>query len=126
MAVLLGRAGKVMVASATVAEIDEWTVQTTPEIKDVFAFGDTTKRKQPTILEWSGTFKGKFDNTDTNGQLALITAGLAMSSVAIKLYVDGTHYWSGTAYLGLAQDAKADDFVNASYTLTGSGALTYT
>lgn len=127
MATLIGYAGKVVISAATVAELSNWKMDLSADMADVTAFSTTGwKSNIPGLKEWSGSAEGNFDMSDTNGQLALQNALLNGTSVALKLYVDATHYYSGTAYVKkIAPEAAVDDVVKVSFDFQGSGALTY-
>lgn len=127
MATLIGYAGKVMVASATAAELSNWKMDLSADMADVTVFSTTGwKSSLAGLKEWSGSAEGNFDMSDTTGQLALQNALLNGTSVALKLYVDSTHYYAGTAYVKkVAPEAAVDDVVKISFDFQGSGALTY-
>lgn len=126
MAIKAGKSGSVKIAANTVAEIDEWTLTVGPNLVDSAAFGDSWEEKTATLLKWSGSFKGRFDITDTNGHAALQTAALGGTTVALRLYEDGSKYYSGTAYIEMSNSSTVGGLVEASYTFTGTGALSYT
>lgn len=126
MAVLAGNAGKVQVGSSTVAEIDQWSLNIDRNLTNTQSFGDTWEESTATLGKFSGTFQGRYDNTDTNGHIALQNAALAGTTVSVKLYVDATHYFSGSVFLTMNPKADESGVVEASYSFTGTGALTYT
>ena len=126
MSVLAGKSGKVNIGSNQVAEISNWNLDFGPDMVETQSFGDSWKERTATLRDWSGSFKGKYDNTDTNGHLALQSAALNGTTVSLKLYEDGTHYYSGTVFVKMAVNADVGGVEEASYTFTGSGALSYT
>lgn len=99
MAALAGKGGKVVVAAATVAEIDSWEYNPTIDLIEKTAFLANSKTHIAGLNDGSGMFKGRHDMTDTNGQLVLRNAQLAGTLVVLKLYVDATHFYSGNAFL---------------------------
>src|SRR6266705_532367 len=99
MAALAGKAGKVVVAAATVAEIDEWNYTPTTDLIDKTPFLATSKTHIAGLNDGTGSFKGRHDMTDTNGQVALRNAQLAGTQVTLKLYVDATHFYTIPALL---------------------------
>lgn len=127
MAQLIGYAGKVSIGANQVAELKNWKVDISADMADITAFSTTGwKSNLPGLKEWSGSAEGNFDMTDTNGQLALQNALLNGTSVALRLYVDGTKYYSGTAYVKkIAPEAAVDGVVSVAFDFQGSGALTY-
>jgi predicted secreted protein len=126
MAVLAGNAGSFRLTTNTVAELDNWTLDVSTGLEETQAFGDTWKENTATIKEWSGTASGRFDNTDTNGHVALQTAFLGGTTVSGRFYINGTNYFSGTAFVQASISAAENGLVTVSYTFTGSGALSYT
>lgn len=99
MAALAGKYGKVVVGAATVAEMDSWEFTPTTDLMPKTKFLDTAKSNIAGLNDGSGNFKGRHDMTDTNGQVALRNAQLAGTQVTLKLYVNGTNYYSGPALL---------------------------
>lgn len=127
MAQLIGYAGKVTLGANTAAELKNWKMDLSADMQDVTAFSTTGwKAFLAGLKEWSGSAEGNFDMTDTNGQLALQNALLNGTSVALKLYVDATRYYSGTAFVKkVAPEASVDGVVSIAFDFQGSGALTY-
>jgi predicted secreted protein len=125
MAIMVGNAGSFRLAANVVAEIDNWTLEVSTGLEETQAFGDTWKERTATIREWSGSASGRFDDTDTNGHVALQTAFLAGTTVAARLYIDGTNYYSGTAFVQASLAAAENGLITANYTITGTGALAY-
>ena len=126
MAVLAGNAGSFRLSANTVAEIDTWTLDVSTGLEETQSFGDSWKERTATIREWSGTASGRFDNTDTNGHVALNTAFLGGTTVSARFYINGTNYYSGTAFVQASVSAAENGLVTVSYTITGSGSLSYT
>jgi predicted secreted protein len=126
MAVMAGNAGSFKLGSNTVAEIDTWTLDVSTGLEETQSFGDTWKERSATIREWSGTAAGRFDSTDTNGHVALQTAFLGGTTVTGRFYLNGTNYFSGTAFVQASINAQENNFITVSYTITGTGTLSYT
>src|SRR5665647_550504 len=102
MALLKGNAASIRVGTNAVLECQSWSLDLGNE------FGDTAREQTPTFQTWSGKAEGKYDITDTNGQLALQTAVLGQSTVDMRCYVDATHYYHGDAYVSAAIGAAVD------------------
>lgn len=127
MAALAGLSGSVKVGTNTVAEIAEWSLDIGLDTSDVSAFGDSWKRFVAGLRSWSGSATGRWDMTDTNGQVALQNAILNGTTVTLRLYVNGTNYYSGTAYItGGSESASVSGTVDVDFSFTGTGALSYT
>lgn len=125
MAVMVGNAGSFRLTANVVAEIDNWTLDVSTGLEETQAFGDSWKERTATIREWSGSASGRFDDTDTNGHVAAQTAFLGGTTVTARFYIDGTNYYSGTAFVQASIAAAENGLVTVNYTITGTGALTY-
>lgn len=127
MTALAGKAGKVVVGAATVAEIDSWEYTPTMDLIDKTPFLATSKSHIAGLNDGSGSFKGRHDMTDTNGQLALRNAQLAGTQVTLKLYVDATHFYTVPAMLK-QHPIKADvaSTVDIQFDFQQDGDATYT
>ena len=126
MAVLVGYSGNAKIGANAVAEMDKWSLTYDHNLVETAAFGDAWEEKTATLGKWSGSFTGRYDNTDTNGHIALKTAALAGTTVTLRFHEDATHYYSGTAFVTPSLDAEVNGTVNANYSFQGSGALSYT
>ena len=129
MAALAGKGGKVVVAAATVAEIEEWTYSPQVELYEKTAFLATSKTRLAGVNDGSGSFKGRHDQSDTNGQVVLHNAMLAGTVVALKLYTDtiGAHFYSGNAFIkGKPMKASVLGLVEVQFDFQADGDWTYT
>jgi predicted secreted protein len=126
MAPVVGYNGKVMVGAATVAEIGEWSLDIEAEMLDTTKFGDQWKAAIAGLKSWSGSFAGRFDTADATGQIALQSATLGGTTVALKLYTDATHNYSGTAFITTTSPkAAVDGTVDVDFSFEGTGTLAY-
>ena len=125
MATHAGSEGKVFIGSDQVAEIKSWSLEITSDTVDASIIGTSWRKNQATIKSWSGNFEGFWDETDTNGQGALAAGG----TVTLNLYPEGNDsgdtYWTGDAIItSISYSAAFDGIVEASFSFTGTGALT--
>jgi predicted secreted protein len=127
MAVLTGLTGSIGIGSSKVAETSDWKVDYSADMLESTSFGgDGTKTFLPGLKEWNGSTNSNFDQTDTTGQKAMQDAFLNGTSVALKLYVDATHYYGGTAYIKKISPAvQVNQIVKVAFDFQGSGALMY-
>ena len=125
MAVLKGNAASLKIGANTVAEMQNWELSVEQEFADTTSFLDTFREQTPTFATWTATASGKVDTTDTNGQVALQTAWLAGTTVTPRLYIDGTHYYSGSAYVSATVGAAVDGIVEVNFSFQGAGTLSY-
>lgn len=126
MAALVGYSGAVKIGANTVALMDTWELSPTANIYDITSFGDTWKTKLGGLKDWTAKVSGKYDFTDTNGQEALWTAFLAGTTVSVELDVDGTHHFTGSAFVKTPPiKVGVDATISVEFDLEGSGALAY-
>src|SRR5712692_5272109 len=96
---LVGKVCKVQVGANTVAELDEWSYNPTADVIEKTPFLATSKTHLVGLMDGSGSFKGRLDMTDTNGQVALRNAMLAGTQVTLNLFTGATHKFSGPAFI---------------------------
>jgi hypothetical protein len=126
MGAVSGLTGKVMVASATVLNVSDWSLDLKNNIQDKSSFADTWETKLSGLRGATGTIKGQTNTADTTGQVALTTAFLNGTAVALKLYDDTATYWNiASAFIS---DLKSGDSVNGiattEFTFVADGAVT--
>ncbi|HHV98602.1 MAG TPA: hypothetical protein GXX36_03355 [Clostridiaceae bacterium] len=120
-----GYGGSVKVGSSKVAEIANWSLDLSADDIDITSFDSNGWRERiQGIKEWSGSFEGNFDPTDTTGQGELIDAWLSGDAVTLELNVNSTVKFSGDAFVTLSIETPVDDKVNFSCDFQGTGALT--
>lgn len=125
-----GKNGKVIIGesgSQKVAAIKNWSLELSLETLETTALGDDWKNYITGLKEWTASSEGDYEvPTDTQGQAALQEAYLAGTTITVKLYVDGTNYYQGTAYISsLSIEDPVDDVVSISLELTGTGELSF-
>lgn len=121
---LIGYGGSIKWANGVAAELGEWSLDISVDMQDVTSFGDLWKRYLSGLHEWTGSCSGRFDGSDA-AQKAMLTALLAGTPATISFAVDGTHSFSGTAYLSAGNvSAAVEGTVDVSYDAQGNGELT--
>jgi predicted secreted protein len=125
---LAGKDGKVMIGINVVASIKNWKLEAEKDMLETTSLGESWKSFIAGLGAWTASAEGDWViTTDTNGQTALQTAYLSGTSVTLKLYIDSTHYYSGTAFINkLGIEDNVEDAVSASFDFQGSGVLSYT
>ena len=126
MAVHKGSEGVVKILTNTVAEVRDWSLEETAETIDSTQLSDSAKTFEVGTTSWSGSVNAFWDETDTNGQVAM-SAG---ASVTLNLYPEGATsgdtFGSGTAIISsISKSGGIDGLVAASFSFQGSGALTW-
>ena len=126
---IAGKAGKLAIGAtpATVLSIKNWSLDLSIDTLETTALGDNWKDYITGLKEWTASAEGDYNvHTDTTGQEALQDAYLAGTEVTLKLYVDGTNYYTGTAVVAsLSIEDPVDDVVSISFEFTGAGELTF-
>lgn len=132
MAAISGRGGKFVInISSTdyvVGLCTEWNVDISTDTETITAFGSAGwKERMYMMSEWTGTTNVKWDVPTDTGQQKIQESILTPAKVTVKLYVDGTHYYSGDAYLkSFNVKAPANGIIEADVQFEGTGAITYT
>ena len=108
----------------TVAEVRSWSLSHESETIEDTAMGDSFRSHKAGLQTWSGSCDVYFDETDTNGQVAM-TPG---ASLTVGFYPEGATsgdtYYSGTALVtSVERSAELDGMVEASVSLQGVGGL---
>jgi predicted secreted protein len=126
---IAGKTGKVIIGSGTtkVVGIKSWSLELSLDTLETTSLGDDWKNYIAGLKEWSASSEGDYEIlTDSTGQELLQEAFLAGTAVVVKLYVDGTNYYTGSAYINsLSIEDPVDDIVNISIEFTGNGTLTF-
>lgn len=127
---IAGKNGKVIIGdsgSTKVVGIKSWSLELSLDTLETTALGDDWKKYIAGLKEWSSSSEGDYEVTiDTTGQEALQTAFLNGTTVTVKLYVDSSNYYTGTAYISsLSIEDPVDDVVNISIEFTGNGVLVF-
>lgn len=125
-----GKNGKVVIgetATQKVVGIKNWSLELSLDTLETTALGDDWKNYITGLKEWSASSEGDYEvPVDADGQKALQDAFLNGTTVTVKLYVDGTNYYQGEAYINsLSIEDPVDDVVSISIEFTGTGALTF-
>lgn len=127
MATHAGKEGLVKVGTNTVAEVRTWTINTTGDVIEDTAMGDTARTYLAGLTAADASIDVFWDETDTNGQVALAPG----SSVTLVLYPEGADagdtYYTGTAIVtSKSITGSFDGMVEATIAATYSGAVTTT
>lgn len=124
MATHHGKSGTLKIGSNAVAEIQSFSINETGDVAEDTAMGDTAKTFLPGITGWTGSLECSWDETDTNGQEALVPG----TSLTLNAYPEGdgsgAKYLSGTIYVtSINWTTPRGGIVMRSFNFQGSGAL---
>ena len=125
MATHTGSEGTLKVGANTIGEIRSFSLTQSSDTVEDTSMGDTARTYKPSLTSFTGSVDVFWDELDT-GQTAL-TVG---SSVTFSAYPEGAtagdKYYTGTAIVtGFTVNASFDGMVEASITLQGTGALSF-
>ena len=127
MATHKGSEGTVKNGANAVAEIRSYTITETADVLEDTSMGDSSRTYLASLKTFTGSIECFWDETDTNGQMALDPG----ASVTINVFPEGSTtgdaYYSGTALITERSITAAfDGMVEASFSFQGTGALTET
>jgi len=120
-----GSEGVVKIGTDTIAEVKDWSFDETADTTEDTVMGDAARTRKSTLTSASGSINAFWDETDTNGQVAM-SAG---SEVALKLYPEGattgdTFYSVAAIITSVSRSATFDGMVEASFSFESNGAVT--
>ena len=132
MATHAGHTGSIKAVTSTdgtgdpvaVAEVKDWSLETTANLADDTVLGDAWTSQKLTTKSWSTTLNCIWSDDDA-AQDDFVEGG----TVQVELYpygeTAGNTKWDGLAIVAsVSKSAAADGLVEASFNLTGIGALT--
>ena len=131
MAAVAGYGGKVAVGTSDVAQVRNWNADIQREEVDTTHMHDGAGGWRSFISglgAGTGTMDVNWDMTDTNGQKALQNAVLNPPSTppVVKLYVDGTHYYSGSVIVtNVSPSVGVDGLAEATVNFRFTGAVSF-
>jgi hypothetical protein len=131
MAAHVGIEGVVKLGANAVALVTGFSADVAHEMIDVTTLTDTSKQIMPAgKYSWNAQCECLWDETDTNGQLALETALTAGTSVTLNLYPEGAttgdKYLTGTAYVtSMGVSVSEGAAIKRTVAFAGTGALTF-
>ena len=125
MATHKGSEGTVKVGANAVAEVRSFSITETADTVEDTTMGDSARTYKPSLTSWNGTVEVYWDETDTNGQVAMSVG----SEITFGAYPEGSTsgdtYMSGSAIVtSLTVNSSFDGMVEASIAVQGNGALT--
>lgn len=121
----VGTTGNGSTAANAIAELRSFSIEETGETVEETVMTDTTRRHKPTLTSFSGSADVYWDETDTDGQVAL-AVGTACSLKFMPEGSAGTYtvYHGDVIVTGVSRSASFDGMVESSITFTGTGPLT--
>ncbi|MEY2653823.1 MAG: hypothetical protein RLZZ524_851 [Pseudomonadota bacterium] len=117
--------GVIKISTNVVAEVRNWSINETADTIEDTTMNDTSRTYQTGLKGWSGSLTAFWDETDTNGQVAM-TIG---ASIALELYPEGATTgdakYSGTVLItSIGVSVPTNGMVERTIGFQGTGALT--
>ena len=127
---LAGKNGKICLGTSKIVGMKNWSLSLSVSTLDTTALGDDWKSYILGLKEWTASSDGDYQFTAIEEQQTiqngLQEAYLSGTPVILRLYVDETHYYTGTAVItSLSIDDPVADIIGISIGFTGCGALTF-
>lgn len=127
MATHKGSEGTVKVGANAVAEIRSYSITETSDTLEDTVMGDSARTYLASLKSFSGSMDVFWDETDTNGQVALAPG----ASVTINIFPEGsssgdTYYTGSVIVTEKTITGSFDGMVEASISFQGTGALSET
>ena len=130
-----GRNALIKIGTVTVAEMASWSLDLSNDEIDTSAFGSTWKKSDVGMRGWTLSVSGHYDPSNTTGQ-GLVEAAWADGSLVstVRAYVSAASYWTpsvtadptaGGRVTSYALNQAHDAVAGISFTLSGSGAITF-
>ena len=121
----LGKNGKVVIDTHTIARVSDWTLDREVENIEITAMGSTSREYCQKFQNWNASFSTSLVTTDP-GQEALWAA--TDTAVAIKVYPNGEatgeYVYEGNAIVeSISKSGSNDGVVTMSVSLRGTGDL---
>lgn len=125
MSTFIGKDGAVYVGSNAVAEVRDFSLESSSEIVNDTVMGDDWMTNKATQKSWSATVNCYYDSSDTDGQLALDEG----SEVTLNLYPEGNtstkkYYYGSVIVTSISRSQSFDGLVEITFNGTGNGTLT--
>ena len=135
MATFLGKEGAVYIGSNAIAEVRDFSLESTSETVDAttMASAGDWMVKHATLKSWTASINCYYDSSDDNGQNAMGEGtGNALEDgtvVAVKLYPEGNttgkdYFYGNMIVTSISRSASFDGLVEVSFSGEGTGALT--
>lgn len=130
MAGIHGKDGKVTLASATILDITEWSMDNNADVKEDTAFsGDDLPARTYVrgLVGSTGKLTGNLNMADTTGQLALWTSLSSDTPLAGSFYIDDTHFFAGNFFITkFSPKVNVDDIESTEFDFQMTGAVSFT
>lgn len=127
MATHTAASGVIKVGANAVAEVTGYSIEYTADVVEDTVIGDSARTYLPTLKQFTASVDAFWDETDTNGQVALVVG----TSVTFAIFPEGDDsgdtYYTGTGIItGRTISSSVGEMITANFSIQGSGDLTPT
>jgi hypothetical protein len=117
--------GVIKVGANAIAEVTGYSITYTSDTVEDTVMGDTARTYKATLKSYTASIDCMYDQTDTNGQLALNVG----DSITYSLYpsgeTSGDVYFTGSGIItSQAINGSTGEMISATFEVQGSGDLT--
>jgi len=121
-----GSEGSVYVGAVAIGELKSWSLSVSANTIDDSVLTDLWQTNQSGQQAWSGSCECFWDELDTTGQGALLIGATLTMNFYAEGNTSGDRYYTGSAIVtSIEYGASIDEMVNASFSFTGNGVLTF-
>lgn len=124
MGLLNGAVAKLSVEEQDAGYISGVDLEVSVDVDDIKVLGEGWAKANPNFKSWKADIDGYYDPED-EGQQLIFNAIKAGTEIAIKIYEDETHFYSGNAIVENIKIAIKDGTTEVSGSIKGNGELTF-
>lgn len=119
--------GVIKVGSNAVAEVTGYSIEYMSDTVEDTVIGDSARTYIPTLKSFTASLDAMWDETDTNGQVALVVG----TTVTFAIYPEGdssgdTYYTGSGIITGRTITTSVGEMITANFSIQGTGDLTAT
>ena len=125
MAATHGKDGAAYNGANLIANVESWEGDHNTDWVETQALQDDYLESTAGIQRMTGRLNCFWDEADTNGQVACMTAVTTPSTVRLYLYVNASNYFEFNAYLDGGFNVSISDVVRRNFTYRSEGTIAY-
>lgn len=119
--------GVIKVGANAVAEVTGYNIEYMSDTVEDTVIGDAARTYKPTLKSFTASLDAMWDETDSNGQGALVVG----TEVTFAIYPEGedsgdTYYTGSGIITGRTVSTSVGEMITANFTVQGTGDLTET
>jgi len=119
--------GVIKVGANAVAEVTGYNIEYMSDTVEDTVIGDTARTYLPTLKSFTASIDAMWDESDTNGQGALVVGTTITFSIYPEGEESGDVYYTGSGIItGRTISTSVGEMITASFTVQGTGDLTET